>query len=67
MNEGRWGHASAEGERNGPAGVEGFVRGKSYLDDGPAIRSGYDIVGMRWDARSASNLVILEKSLSEHG
>lgn len=29
-----------------------------------AIRDGYDIVGIRWDARSASNLVIFEKHLS---
>lgn len=32
-----------------------------------AIRDGYDIVGIRWDSRSASNLVIMEKNLPEHG
>ncbi len=30
-----------------------------------AIRDGYDIVGIRWDSRSASNLVVFEKMLRE--
>jgi len=32
-----------------------------------AIRDGYDIVGIRWDSRIASNLVIFEKHLHEGG
>lgn len=32
-----------------------------------AIRDGYDIVGIRWDSRSQSNLVIFEKNLLEQG
>lgn len=31
-----------------------------------AIRDGYDIVGIRWDTRSAANLVIFEKTLRQH-
>ncbi len=31
-----------------------------------AVRDGYDIVGIRWDTRSASNLVIFEKTLHPH-
>lgn len=30
-----------------------------------AIRDGFDIVGIRWDARAAHNLVIFEKHLSD--
>lgn len=30
-----------------------------------AIRTGYDIVGIRWDARSATNLVVFEKTLDQ--
>ena len=32
-----------------------------------AVRDGYDIVGIRWDSRSQSNLVIFEKNLTEEG
>ena len=32
-----------------------------------AIRYGYDIVGIRWDSRSASNLVIFEKHVPQEG
>lgn len=31
-----------------------------------AIRDEYDIVGIRWDSRSQSNLVIFEKVLADH-
>ena len=30
-----------------------------------AVRDGYDIVGIRWDTRSAANLVIFEKTLHQ--
>ena len=30
-----------------------------------AVRDGYDIVGIRWDSRNQSNLVIFQKDLTE--
>jgi ribosomal protein S18 acetylase RimI-like enzyme len=46
-----------------------MVRFECYNQHRPmlllAISVGYDIVGIRWDSRTAENLVIFEKHLSE--